>query len=208
MKVQRLSVLLVFAAAAARALGQGTVIYDQQSAAEGAPGEGGGGISGSEPFGQSFTPALNSVRFIRLWLSGGAPGNGIGSTVFVNLRSDSITGPILSTTDPVFLSDGFGYDVNGYPDFVFSTPVPVTPGMTYYFEPILQSGDYMRVFGDAGYGYAGGSMFFQGTPRVQDLWFREGIIVPEPSTGWLALVGAGLLAWFQRHKRRRNHSLA
>jgi hypothetical protein len=36
----------------------------------------------------------------------------------------------------------------------------------------------------------------QGAPNPGfDLWFREGVVVPEPGTWALLLVGFGLLAW-------------
>jgi len=51
-----------------------------------------------------------------------------------------------------------------------------------------------------------------GTPTETDLWFREGIIVPEPGSVWLALVAA-LLAWLRirlgaamRCGERRHHA--
>ena len=152
--MRKLAVLPVFALAALRVFGQGTVIYDQQSAVEGASSESGGIITTSQPFGQSFTPTFSSVGFIRLWVSDLAGGNGIGSTVSVNLRAGSITGPILTSTDPVFLPDAFGNGPGnrGYPDFFFSTPATVTPGATYYFQPVLLSGDALLVFGDSTYG--------------------------------------------------------
>jgi hypothetical protein len=98
--------------------------------------------------------------------------------------------------------DGF----EGYPNFVFLNPVPLTPAVSYYFQPVLESGDAMIVAGDGGYKYPGGTMFIQGSPALQDLWFREGIIVPEPSSAWLALVGAGVLGWWHWGRRKRfNH---
>ena len=48
------------------AFGQGTVVYDQQSSTEANVLEGFLNIQINEPFGQSFTPSLNAVGFIRL----------------------------------------------------------------------------------------------------------------------------------------------
>ena len=85
-----------FALASFSVCGQGTFVYDQQSSTDetsappgvvqvpGFPGYGDG---------QSFTPSLTSVGFIRLLFSG------IGSgTIYVNVRSDSIFGPIIGTS--------------------------------------------------------------------------------------------------------------
>ena len=45
--------------------------------------------------------------------------------------------------------------------------------------------------------YSGGTASFQGLPSPDgtDLWFREGSVVPEPSTLPLAVIGAGALFW-------------
>ena len=47
------------------------------------------------------------------------------------------------------------------------------------------------------YNYTGGTAFSQGVPSPDgtDLWFREGSVVPEPSTLPLAVIGAGALFW-------------
>jgi len=75
----------------------------------------------------------------------------------------------------------------------------VTPGVTYYFQPIIQSGDGFAVYA-YNFGYSGGNTFYNGTAdSFNDLWFREGIVVPEPSTMALLLAGVGLSVL-----RRRN----
>ena len=192
---QYLLVLLTSVAAGSSVFGQQTFIYDQQSAIEGARAESFGIITTSQPFGQSFTPTLDSVGFIRLWVYDLHLGNSTGSTISVNLRMDAITGAVFAATAPISLPDDF----SGYPDFFFASPVSVTPGVTYYFQPVLQSGDAVAVFGDNTYGYAGGNMFVQGESRLGlDVWFREGIVVPEPSSAWLVLVGSGV--WFYAHR--------
>src|SRR5437870_5287481 len=80
--------------------GQGTLLYDQQSVNNSLPAGILHDIQPYEPIGQSFTPGLSSVGFVRLNLSDAITGNGVGATVYVNLRADSITGPILGSTDP------------------------------------------------------------------------------------------------------------
>src|SRR5437867_13447920 len=98
------------------AKGQGTFIYDQQSVTnDSAVGEGAPAIQSNQPIGQSFTPTLSSIGFIRLFL-GDSAFNGLGATIYVNLRSDSITGPIIGSTDPTFLPDRF----SGLTDFLFA----------------------------------------------------------------------------------------
>src|ERR1035437_10305454 len=138
MKLHSLTLQTALMVWALAACGQGTMIYDQQSATNRSI-SGGAPIQGQEPAGQSFTPALSSVGFVQLELSDFNPGNGVGATVYVNLRAGSLTGTIMGSTDPVFMPDGFSYGVT---NFFFAAPAAVNPGTVYYLEPILQSGDH------------------------------------------------------------------
>jgi len=166
--------------------GQGTFVYDQQSADEHGITDGGTTL-GPQPTGQSFIPAIPSVGFIRLYLSVSGP---LGATVCVNLRTDDIAGNILSSTEPVFLPFGF----SAFTNLFFSDPPTVNPGTTYYFQPALQSGSGV-VVNLAAYLYPDGTAFVQGVAQPsKDLWFREGIVVPEPRSWMLALLGMGLAA--------------
>ncbi len=133
-------------------------------------------IQSNQPLGQSFTPSLSSVGFIRLFLIDGVRNNGLGATVYVNLREDCITGPVLGLSGPVFMPDNFGIGSGGYTNFFFSSPVPVTPGATYYLQP------------------NGAAVPFD------DLWFREGVFVPEPSWALLILVGGGVFVYARRRR--------
>jgi len=182
---------------------QGSFVYDQQSSDENSPGEVVAGIQASQPIGQSFTPAFSSVGFIRLQLSDLNPGNGLGAAVYLNLRTDSINGPIIGSTDPVFLPDGFlGPNLTGFTNVFFNTPASVVPNTTYYFQPVVQSGDVIIIgrYIPAS-DYTGGTEFLQGLPGSDDLWFREGIFVPEPAALSLLFVGASMAVW--RHRRNQ-----
>lgn len=182
--------------------GQGMLIYDQQSATNQAGGDG-ARIQLDQPMGQSFVPTLSSVGFVQLELLD-FPTNGLGTTVFVNLWSGSISnGTLLSSTDTIFIPDGA---FNLVTNFFFSTPAMVTPGTTYYFQPYAQSGDTTRidVIGSQVFNYSGGTFYFHGAPdpNNSDLWFREGMIVPEPSAAMLGLIGGGLFLCARRkHKK-------
>lgn len=174
--------------------GQGTFIYDQQSADENTGGGAAGVIQANQPIGQSFVPTLSSVGFIRLSLSDSAF-NGIGATVYVNLRENSITGNILAASTAVFMPDRF----SGYTDFFFSAPVTVVSEATYFFQPVLQSGDNTWAIIGYHYNYPRGTAFGQGMANpASDLWFREGIVVPEPGSCVLFVIGCGLLVWRKR----------
>jgi hypothetical protein len=187
--------LLLTAAAAfllpVRARAQGTFIYDQQSSTnEGAPPYGGDPVQSiATPWGQSFTPMRSGIDFIRLELADSNPLDGSGATMYLNLHSDSITGAIIGTTQPVTMPNGFA----GHPNLFFPATVPLTPGVQYYFEAIvdLSSGPFSTTV--SSFYYPGGSYIAGGSPALQsDLWFREGI-VPEPSSLSLALIGGATL---------------
>lgn len=177
--------------------GQSTFIYDQQSSDERFSGGGPLGITPYQPIGQSFTPALSSVDFVRFELLDGSPGNGRGSTIYVNLRTDAVTGPVLSSTTPVVLPDGLGGPTNAFVTFFFATPVAVTPGVMYYFQPIVQSGEDFLIYDSYQHLYPGGASYYLGQPSTGDLWFREGII-PEPSAAVLTIVCVGAFLCLRR----------
>ena len=196
MKNSLLALLLVNLSGTFAILGQQTFVYDQQSSVDGVYREGGVEIQPTQPMGQSFTPSLNSVGFVRIYAYDADSADGLGATLYLNLRADSITGPILGTTDPLALPNFFGRPV----DFIFSTPVPVTPGTTYFFQPVVQSGNTWGL-NASDYNYAGGTAFVLGQPNTRnwDLWFREGVVVPEPSSITLISVGGiGLLFALRR----------
>jgi hypothetical protein len=174
---------------------QGTFIYDQQSVnSDFTRGESLTTVQTAQPIGQSFTPTLDSINFIRLYLEDRAF-NGMGAAVYINLRSNSITGPILASTEPVFMPDGFAARTN----FFFSNLVSVSPGTTLYLQPVVQFGDAWGIYHDRNYGYSGGTAFFAGQADLDfDLWFREGVIVPEPSSTLLLLSGAVLVLYARR----------
>ncbi len=176
--------------------GQGTFVLDQESTnlVEGAL-----GLQSGQPMGHSFTPSFSSVGVVALNLYDGDTLHTAGATVFVNLRWNSITGPILGVSDPVFMPNNFF----GITNFVFSTPVAVVPGVTYYFQPLVQSGDGWGSYLTDG-SYPGGTAIAGGLPiSDRNLWFREGI-VPEPSSAVLFLSGVALAACRRLRNARSN----
>jgi hypothetical protein len=161
------------------------------------------------PLGQSFTPALSEIGFVELYLreSPGMGNPGESETLVLTLREGDITDPVVSSTQPMFLLGGaFG------PPFIqeFRSPATgaVTPGSKYTFELVhLAGGD---LFGPAAYSanlydYPGGERVRQGVPRVgSDLWFREGLFIPEPSVVWLLLTGLGFGGGWNHWRKRRS----
>jgi hypothetical protein len=125
---------------------QGTFIFDQQSSDESNGGVGGVFIQTREPMGQSFTPSLAAIGFVRFNLYDQVRNNGTGAVVYVNLRSDSITGPIVDSTAPVSLPDNFG---PGFVNFFFPTNLPIQAGDQYYFQLVVQSGNLWTAIADS-----------------------------------------------------------
>lgn len=148
------------------------------------------------PFGQSFTPGLSAIDYIRLNLNDAFPGNGLGATIYMTLHSDSMFGPVLGSTTPVFLENGSA----AITTFLFPTTIALIPGVPYFFEVLVQSPSDTWNIIIGGYNYPGGSLVFGGVPAVgsgSDLWFQTGII-PEPSSVLLFLMGGGALFYARR----------
>lgn len=194
---------------------QGTLVYDQQSQAKTWPSLYMAIIQSSQPFGQSFVPSLSSIDFIQLYINGADT----DATIYVNLWSGSIgDGILLASTLPDFISGGTVNPANpfspsgafvGVTNFFFSMPVTLTPGTTYYFQPIVEpgAGAVHVVMTDPTIGvdaYPNGLGFINGTPNAWDLWFGEGVVAaPEPSAVWLILIGAISFCWVGRERALR-----
>jgi hypothetical protein len=175
-------------------------VYDQQSATNGIA-TFGSPIQPNQPIGQSFTPTLSSIDFVELEFGNSLP-NKTNATIAVKIWSGSIGGTLLGSTDPVFIPSSF---TDGSTNFSFSASVSLVPGTTYYLQPVILSGgnNSWTVLNDF-YNYSGGAMIVQGAPQGGglDLWFREGMVVPEPSSmALLALFGAGYFAARRKHRK-------
>jgi hypothetical protein len=104
------------------------------------------------------------------------------------------------------LPDSFGVGSNGFVNFFFQAPPTLTPGTTYYLQPVVQFGDTLGA-SSYNYGYQDGTAFFGGLPSpISDLWFREGVVTPEPSSTMLVLLGGPLLAYSFRRSRNTDPS--
>jgi len=177
--------IIIFASQTACA--QGTLVFDQQST-DGSTFFEGGVLYGQHPV-QSFVPTLDSLGFVTLYLMVDDVRNAT-----INLRAQSATGPILGSTLPISRSA-----FTGQATFYFETPVALVPGTTYFLEPITQlGGGYLNA--SPLYNYPGGALL----GGDYDLWFREGIVVPEPATGSVALLAAAVTLR-SRSRRPRPH---
>jgi hypothetical protein len=202
MRIRKAFLRILTLFAAFRAYGQGTTfVYDQQSSTdEGYYGYGTGpAYQGLLPVtGQSFTPSLSGIDFIRLELNDSSPTGALGSTWFLNLHSDSIHGPILATTAPVDLPGAF----TGTANFFFPNTIPLTPGATYWFDVNSPDGGAWHLVAGI-LNYPGGYAWAQDTPHdFSDYWFREGLVVPEPSSAALLLLGGAAFISLRRPKRQ------
>ena len=147
---------------------------------------------------QSFTPSLSAVGFVQLTTVVNLfPGND-QVTLAVNLRAGSYNGPILSSTDPVVLVN----HTTEIGTFYYPQNVAVTPSQLYFFEPVVLAGGSV----DIGYKfpstYPGGEAWNNGVPSATgaDYWFREGVVVPEPSAACLLLAGLVLIPILRRSR--------
>lgn len=174
-------------------------IYDQQSSTNPDSAHGGGRIQDLAPMGQSFMPTFTSIKFVQLAFYDLNAGNSQGVSIYLNLRTNSITGTILASTAPVFMPDSFGIGGGAaeVTNFFFASAINLTPDAVYCLELIVQSGDSWAV-STGEYNYPRGSVISHGAPvgDMSDLWFREGIVaVPEPSSVLLGVLGGWGLAW-------------
>lgn len=182
------------------------VFYDQTcpmpDSPVGKPGASQGGIAVGHPgdsffAAQSFTPWNNAIDFIDLKVYG-------SGSLYILLRSDSITGPVIASTDPIAIVSPPG--PAEWTRFSFPSRITLMPDQTYYFQPVIINGN-ASVTAYFGTRYTAGTAFRGTTPfQGWDIFFREGWLlvvpdVPEPSSFALALVGLPALAWAMRKRQ-------
>ncbi len=181
-------------AALGEATGQGFIV-DQASGGLNEP-IANGLVTPPNDLAQSFTPSLNAVGFVQLRSLVAFP-SGSSATLVVNLRQGSYNGPILSSTDSIVIVGSAGLGTFYFPD-----NIPVTPGQLYFIQPVVQSPGSLNIGYKSPSGYLGGDLWSNGLMDPQaDLWFREGIVVPEPGVVWLFLFGGAALLWRMHVKR-------
>lgn len=145
-------------------------------------------ISVFSPVGQSFTPTLSSVNFVNLLTEPG--GSTTPFTLELVISSGSISGAILGVSQQTTIvpSSLFASIVT---PFTFATSVTLVPGDLYFMQVVAVSGDALVGSSNTN-NYSGGTQILSGIAQPNDdLWFQEGIAVPEPGT--LLLLGTGLL---------------
>src|SRR6266700_2461990 len=156
----------------ADALGQGFLVVDQSSGTTDEVVTVATVIPDNQ-IAQSFSPLIADVGFVQLQTSIFAISS--GETLVINLRQGAYNGPLVSSTDPVFLINKITQVIT----FYFPANIPVTPNQLYFFEPVVLSAGSL----DIGYkfpsSYPGGEAWNNGLPSgdTADYWFREGVVV-------------------------------
>ena len=158
-------------------------------------------------FSQSFTPFMNYIDFIDLQVED-VHGDGLSPKAYLVLRAQSVDGPIIASTDPVTIADGYMYQQGNWMRFTFPQSVRILAYHTCYFQPMVEPGTgAYKVYGNFS-AYTAGMSFIGTKPDyAYDMFFREGLIeivpaIPEPSTVALALAGLPALAWAMRKHSR------
>ncbi len=179
----------IFISGALFARGQSTIAWDQQAT---------NFVDGfvnftNQPMGQPFTPSQSSVDVAALFIGTfpGAFGN-----VEVNIRSGSITGTIIGTSQSQAITDA------GIYDFLFSQPISLNPGTTYYLQPFAVDGDGIGADLINAPGFTGSAIIGGVSHNNFNYWFQEGNVVPEPPSAALFLSGASITYWLRRRSRR------
>jgi hypothetical protein len=161
----------------------------------------GGQFIGINIIGQTFRPSLNALDFVQV--QGGILPDNSTTRSRVLLRAGGESGPLIAASSPLSIDDGAVLTRT----YLFETPVALNPGDLYYFGMDLletDSPDTRMVVSiiDHGDPYPGGDLVVNGLVNPgMDLWFREGLMIPEPSPGHLLALGA--LALFHRQTRMR-----
>ena len=137
-------------------------------------------ISGSwsatllSPIGQEFVPDRSALDAVELMLANTDTSAPYPADVELNIREDSVLGPVIGTSDPLTMLFG----TYGATHFEFQSSVPLTPGRTYVIEIVVfPGGGNIGVGGGwSGTTYTQGRFVVQGEPATgnEDLWFREG----------------------------------
>jgi hypothetical protein len=158
-------------------------------------GLGGGAANIAFLVGQEFTPSLTAMNFFDLYTADVNPHDGFGVILSMAIRRNQADGLEVGQSQNLALPDGF----DGVTRFTFSDIVSLTPGVVHTAEVEIIGGTdswalAMNIRTDA---YAGGRLVgdFGSVDSSVDAWFREGLIIPEPSAKWLLIFGACVLGF-------------
>ena len=139
---------------------------------------------------QEFTPELDALDSVELWMPPFGilnPAFGSGVTAVMNIHQGGVDGPIIAISAPAYGAPSGGGIVFG-----FREQVRLTPGQLYAFEPIVLQGN--TFFTTTWAAYPHGRLYVIDAFTDGSLAFREGIGIPEPTPLFLLLLGASVLA--------------
>jgi hypothetical protein len=152
------------------------------------------------PSGVVFTPNLSSLNFMDLFISDFTElPEGAGSRLELSLY-DRVLDTKLGTSAALDLPDGFDAPVR----FQFDHTITLIPGHQHYAQVDLLSGD-------SSWGFNLGFVLPPIPPKnlvvegrlIDFAWFREGLIVPEPNSAELLLMGGiGIVVCAARYSRK------
>src|SRR5205085_11212794 len=111
------------------------------------------------------------------------------SSFTVWIRDASITGGVLATSRVITIGP---QPPSGPTRFGFSSTLSLTPGSRYVLQ-LVGDGMGWNIFHGSGAAYGGGNAIIGGSPSDDDLWFREGVVVPEPAISWFIWLAAIVL---------------
>lgn len=141
-------------------------------------------VLNATPLGQSFVPANTELNFVEFNLQDSSD-TATGSHAYVNIRYGDINGPVIVSSEILYLRDCFNLQqepgcraAGGAPAparFLFTEDVSVEPGETYVLELVAIPGMDRFSAGIAARDiYSGGGYYKNGEHSAQDLWFRVG----------------------------------
>lgn len=155
-------------------------------------------VSSFSPIGQEFVPVLDSIDSVQLLICCRAQ-----ETPYVRIREGSILGPILGTSSLALPSPSL------LVTFRFAAPIALVPDDVYVIEVVNDGGiESMIGVGDPipmpESVYPRGRLILDGQPDLDglDLWFQEGLGIPEPATGVLIGIGLAVLRSTARTRPR------
>lgn len=136
---------------------------------------------GALPLGQEFVPTLSGLNTVELLF------DALDGTFAVRIHEGTITSSIIAQSATTAKTS----ESPGILRFDFGEIVPLQAGNKYVLEFVSLSGSASGI-GSTVESYSSGAMIRGGQAIADDLWFREGVSVPEPAAGTIALVGLGI----------------
>jgi hypothetical protein len=145
---------------------------------------------------QEFTPTMNQLDTVQLWINEGSsvpvPLPQTSGSLAVQIRDPAIDSGLMGRSTVMDLPARF----QGTALFRFPNPVNLEPGHVYLLQPIVVAGANWFVNYNCPQepSYPGGRLFFNGTWMDDlDIFFAEGVGIPEPSPSVLLAVGLALI---------------